>query len=117
MSTIDHVTIRVGDLAEAMVFYDRVFNLLGFTGQCYEAEPFFEWGDFSLAQADPEHPPTTGLHIAFTADSQELVESWWLGADRCWVPERRRTGVAAAVQPRLLRGLHPRFATGTASKP
>ena len=79
MSTIDHVTIRVGDLAEAMVFYDRVFNLLGFTGQCHEAEPFFEWGDFSLALADPEHPPTTGLHIAFTADSQELVESWWLG--------------------------------------
>jgi catechol 2,3-dioxygenase-like lactoylglutathione lyase family enzyme len=78
MSMIDHVTIRVGDLAEAMVFYDRVFNLLGFTGQCYEAEPFFEWGDFSLAQADPQHPPTTGLHLAFTADSQELVESWWL---------------------------------------
>jgi catechol 2,3-dioxygenase-like lactoylglutathione lyase family enzyme len=79
MSTIDHVTIRVSDLAEAMVFYDRVFNLLGFTGDCHEAEAFFEWGDFSLAQADPQHPPTTGLHLAFTADSQELVESWWLG--------------------------------------
>ncbi len=79
MSTIDHVTIRVSDLAEAIMFYDHVFNLLGFTGQCYEAEPFFEWGDFSLAQADRERPPTTMLHIAFTADSQELVERWWLG--------------------------------------
>jgi len=78
MSTIDHVTIRVADLTAAKAFYDRVFNLLGFTGDCQEAEPFFEWGDFSLAQADPEHPPTTGLHLAFTADSQELVESWWL---------------------------------------
>jgi catechol 2,3-dioxygenase-like lactoylglutathione lyase family enzyme len=79
MSTIDHVTIRAADLAAATAFYDRVFNLLGFTGHRHEAEPFPEWGDFSIAQTNAEHPPTTGLHIAFTADSHGLVDSWWRG--------------------------------------
>ena len=76
MSTIDHVTIRVAHLAEAKAFYDRVFDLLGFIGHRH-GEPFLEWGDFSIARTDPDNPATTGLHIAFTADSDELVKSWW----------------------------------------
>jgi catechol 2,3-dioxygenase-like lactoylglutathione lyase family enzyme len=78
MSTIDHVTIRVADLAETTAFYDRVFDLLGFTGH-RQVDPFPEWGDFSIGRADPEHQAATGLHIAFAADSQELVEGWWHG--------------------------------------
>jgi catechol 2,3-dioxygenase-like lactoylglutathione lyase family enzyme len=78
MSTIDHVTIRVTDLAEATAFYDRVFDLLGFTGH-RQVDPFPEWGDFSIGRADSEHQAATELHIAFAADSQELVESWWRG--------------------------------------
>jgi len=79
MSTIDHVTIRVADLAKAKAFYSRVFELLGFVGNRQEEEQFLEWGDFSIAQKDPDRLATTGLHIAFTADSQELVESWSRG--------------------------------------
>ena len=79
MGTIDHVTIRVDDLAAARAFYDRAFELLGFGGQRHDSDLGFEWGDFSIAEADPERPPTEGLHIAFSADSQELVDSWWRG--------------------------------------
>jgi catechol 2,3-dioxygenase-like lactoylglutathione lyase family enzyme len=79
MSTIDHVTIRVTDLAVMRAFYQRVFELLGFSGERHEGEVFMEWGDFSIAETNPERPPTQGLHIAFTADSQELVDSWWRG--------------------------------------
>jgi catechol 2,3-dioxygenase-like lactoylglutathione lyase family enzyme len=79
MSTIDHVTIRVADLTRAEAFYDRVFGLLGFAGVRHEDDLGREWGDFSIAWTDAEHPPTGGLHIAFTADSQELVKSWWHG--------------------------------------
>lgn len=79
MSTIDHVTIRVADLTAAKAFYDRVFELLDFAGAQHKGDLFCEWGDFSIAQTDAEHPPTTGLHIAFTAVSQELVKSWWHG--------------------------------------
>ena len=79
MGTIDHVNIRVDDLAAARAFYDRAFELLGFDGQRHDGDLGFEWGDFSIAEADPERPPTEGLHIAFSADSQELVDSWWRG--------------------------------------
>jgi catechol 2,3-dioxygenase-like lactoylglutathione lyase family enzyme len=79
MGTIDHVTIRVDDLAAARSFYERAFELLGFGGQRHEGDLGIEWGDFSISEADAERPPTEGLHIAFTADSQELVESWWQG--------------------------------------
>jgi catechol 2,3-dioxygenase-like lactoylglutathione lyase family enzyme len=79
MSTIDHVTIRVGDLAGARAFYDRAFDLLGFGGHRYDDGSSLEWGDFSLTATDEERPATEGLHIAFTADSKELVASWWRG--------------------------------------
>lgn len=79
MGTIDHVTIRVDDLAAMSAFYERAFELLGFSGERHDGDYFIEWGDFSIAEANPERPPTEGLHIAFTADSHELVESWWRG--------------------------------------
>jgi catechol 2,3-dioxygenase-like lactoylglutathione lyase family enzyme len=79
MGTIDHVTIRVTDLAAARAFYERAFELLGFGGQRHEGDLGIEWGDFSISEADAERPPTEGLHIAFTADSQELVDNWWRG--------------------------------------
>ena len=77
MATIDHVTIRVGDLADSLAFYTRVFELLDYEGARYEDEGFFEWNDFSIAEADAERPPTTGLHIAFAATSREQIATWW----------------------------------------
>jgi catechol 2,3-dioxygenase-like lactoylglutathione lyase family enzyme len=79
MGTIDHVTIRVTDPAAMRAFYDRAFEQLGFGGQVHEGELGVEWGDFSISEAGPERPPTEGLHIAFTADSEELVDGWWRG--------------------------------------
>jgi catechol 2,3-dioxygenase-like lactoylglutathione lyase family enzyme len=79
MGTIDHVTIRVDDLAAMSAFYERAFDLVKFGRPRHEGDVFLEWGDFSISEADAERPPTEGLHIAFTADSDELVESWWRG--------------------------------------
>ena len=79
MGTIDHVTIRAGEPGSMIEFYDRAFELLEFTGERHSGDLGVEWGDFSLARADAERPPTEGLHIAFTADSRELVDSWWGG--------------------------------------
>jgi catechol 2,3-dioxygenase-like lactoylglutathione lyase family enzyme len=63
MGTIDHVTIRVTDLAAARGFYERAFELLGFGGQRHEGDLGVEWADFSISEADAERPPTEGLHI------------------------------------------------------
>jgi catechol 2,3-dioxygenase-like lactoylglutathione lyase family enzyme len=79
MSTIDHVTIRAGDRDSMVKFYDGAFDLLDFAGDRHAGDAGVEWGDFSLAEADAERAPTEGLHIAFTADSRQLVDSWWRG--------------------------------------
>ena len=79
MGTIDHVTIRVTDLATTRAFYERVFELLGFNGERHESDLGVEWDDFSIVEANPERAATQGLHIAFTADSPELVDRWWRG--------------------------------------
>jgi len=36
-----------------------------------------DWGEFSVAQADAEHPATRGLHIGFGAPSREHVDRFW----------------------------------------
>src|SRR6266511_1196585 len=77
MSSIDHVTIRVSDLAASCDFYRQVFELLAFPGERHDAAGFHEWNDFSITHADAQHPPTHGLHIAFAADSREQIDAWW----------------------------------------
>jgi catechol 2,3-dioxygenase-like lactoylglutathione lyase family enzyme len=77
MSSIDHVTIRVADLASGRRFYDRVFELVGWQGGRLDALGGHEWNDFSMVSADAEHPATSGLHVAFATDSEERVDRWW----------------------------------------
>jgi catechol 2,3-dioxygenase-like lactoylglutathione lyase family enzyme len=68
----DHVTIRVSDRAASRRFYD---TLLGAPTQ--EGEHFEEWQDFSIAEADAEHPVSRHLHLAFDSPSREDVDAFW----------------------------------------
>jgi catechol 2,3-dioxygenase-like lactoylglutathione lyase family enzyme len=74
---IDHVTIRVADLAASCRFYDRAFSLLAWPGERHDSPAGHEWEDFSMAPADAEHPPTHGLHVGFAARSREQIDAWW----------------------------------------
>jgi catechol 2,3-dioxygenase-like lactoylglutathione lyase family enzyme len=77
---IDHVTIRA-DRAASERFYDTVLEIVGLA-KSHSGEPYAEWGDFSLAQATGEKPPTRRLHIAFTAASRDVVDEFWrVGTD------------------------------------
>jgi catechol 2,3-dioxygenase-like lactoylglutathione lyase family enzyme len=78
----DHVTIRASDRDASERFYGTVLRTLG-VEQTHSGPDFAEWRDFSLAQADEEHPVTRGLHIGFRAPSHEHVDEFW------------RTGTAA----------------------
>jgi catechol 2,3-dioxygenase-like lactoylglutathione lyase family enzyme len=71
----DHVTIRVADRAASEAFYSL---LLG--EPTSDGDGLTEWHDFSIAQADEEHPPTTGLHVGFVASSTEAVDARWRAA-------------------------------------
>ena len=79
MATIDHVTLRAGDLRKSLELYSRVFELLSFGGERFDGDAFHEWNDFSIAQADEMHPPTRGVHIGFAATSRAQVDEWWEG--------------------------------------
>src|SRR5919198_2344939 len=73
---IDHVTVRVSDLAASLRLYERLFELLPFEGRPYRSDDFVEWNDFSLLQDEPERA-THGAHIAFAARSREQADTWW----------------------------------------
>jgi catechol 2,3-dioxygenase-like lactoylglutathione lyase family enzyme len=72
---IDHVTIRVSDRAAAERFYEKV--LLALRAELRRGNGYTEWDNFSLSQADSEHPPTERLHIGFSAPSRALVDAFW----------------------------------------
>jgi catechol 2,3-dioxygenase-like lactoylglutathione lyase family enzyme len=72
----DHVTIRVTDRAASEAFYTTVLAPLGID-VTYSTGAFAEWQDFSLTQADADHPTTRRLHVAFVAPTREQVDAFW----------------------------------------
>ena len=72
----DHVTIRVRERAASERFYALVLRELG-VEPTYTGDDFGEWDDFSLAEATPEQPATTGLHVAFAAPTRTHVDAFW----------------------------------------
>ncbi len=77
MATIDHVTIRTSDLHASLQLFTQVFELLEFSGQRHDGAGFYEWNDFSVAEADSEHPATKNVHIGFAATSPAQIDKWW----------------------------------------
>jgi catechol 2,3-dioxygenase-like lactoylglutathione lyase family enzyme len=93
----DHVTIRVADRAGAEAFYDLVLKTIGIETR-RRGDEYTVWaGDFSLAPADVEHPPTHNLHIGFGAPSREQVDAFW------------RTGVDAGYRDDGAPGPRPQY--------
>jgi catechol 2,3-dioxygenase-like lactoylglutathione lyase family enzyme len=72
----DHVTIRVSDRAASERFYETVLRTIGIE-QTASDEHYPEWDDFSLSQADGDHPVTRRLHIGFVAPSRAEVDEFW----------------------------------------
>ena len=62
----DHVTIRVADLAASERFYRTVLAPIGIEPDS-ASEHMVRWGEFMVAAASAERPPTLGLHVGFVA--------------------------------------------------
>ena len=92
----DHVTIRASYRDASESFYATVLRTLGIE-QSHSDEHFAEWNDFSLSQANTEHPPTRRLHIAFVAPSRAGVDEYW------------RVGTAAGYRDDGAPGLRPQY--------
>jgi catechol 2,3-dioxygenase-like lactoylglutathione lyase family enzyme len=76
IGVFDHVTIRVADRRASERFYETVLTPLG-VDTSYRTDEYAEWQDFSLAEADDDHPATGGLHVGFAAPSREQVDAFW----------------------------------------
>jgi len=77
---LDHVTVTVADREASVPVYAEILATLGIESTAYD-----EFGDFSIAPASPQRPPTRGLHIGFRAPSREAVDAFWkAGTDAGW---------------------------------
>ena len=73
----DHVTISASDRSASERFYETVLRDARDRADAQASDRFAEWNDFSLAQADADHPPTRRLHIGFVAPSRAHVDEFW----------------------------------------
>ena len=70
--TVDHVHLRVADLAASRRFYDRVLEPLGIPF-VLDSEHLIQFGTLALSD---DGPPTVGAHVAFVARSEQAVDAF-----------------------------------------
>jgi catechol 2,3-dioxygenase-like lactoylglutathione lyase family enzyme len=97
---IDHVTLRVRDLAVSRAFYEAALEPLGVKVLGVGDDVVFGPDgaeDFALAQGDP---PSGPLHLAFLADGREQVDAF------------HRAALAAGGQDNGAPALRPHYHPG-----
>ena len=110
----DHVGISVSDRRASRQFYESLLGALGYD-ITHPGEHFDEWNDFGIAQASSERPTTRHLPRRVRRPVPRRRGCLLADGRRRRLRERRRTGRAAAVLPRLLR--RPSCSTRTATAP
>jgi catechol 2,3-dioxygenase-like lactoylglutathione lyase family enzyme len=77
---IDHLHLKVRDLAASRAFYDAAFGALGLP--LTEGGPeYFHADELFVSVAKPPHEPLTGgLHLAFQAADRETVHRFHAAA-------------------------------------
>jgi catechol 2,3-dioxygenase-like lactoylglutathione lyase family enzyme len=104
---LDHIGLRVADVAAAQAFYDKALAPLGIGvvmavsaaetgGQAYvgygsEGRPYFWIGGGETS--------TSGLHVAFTADSRATVDAFYAAAMAAGGKDNGPPGVRAYYHP------------------
>jgi catechol 2,3-dioxygenase-like lactoylglutathione lyase family enzyme len=71
---IDHVHLKVRDLAASRTFYDAALGALGLPLTEGGAEYFYVDEIFVSVAKPPQEPLTSGLHLAFQAADREGVQ-------------------------------------------
>jgi catechol 2,3-dioxygenase-like lactoylglutathione lyase family enzyme len=102
---IDHCTVYVSDLAESKRFYGLALAAVEFDRTFHEEEGFAEWEEFSIKQSTGDRPPATGLHIAFSAPTNDHVDEFW----RVLTEAGYRDNGAPGERPEYHRGYYGAF--------
>jgi predicted lactoylglutathione lyase len=73
---LDHLTLRVADLAASGTFYETVLSAIGH-GPPTPGGRLHRWEEFMIASASRERPATHAAHIGFGTRSREDVDAFW----------------------------------------
>lgn len=104
---LDHITIRVADIAASRAFYDRALAPLGVkvvmdvSAEETGAEPYLGYGEgwkpyFWVAQEKPVSGP---LHIAFAAKDRASVDAFYAAAMAAGAADNGPPGLRADYHP------------------
>jgi catechol 2,3-dioxygenase-like lactoylglutathione lyase family enzyme len=97
LTMIDHVTLRVPDLAAASRAFAAVLDELEIK-QTSSTPRFAVWGNFALTETDEEHPIARRVHVAFIAPTPAHVDRF------------ARAGIEAGFADNGAAGPRPRYA-------
>ena len=105
---VDHLWIRVADLAASRAFYAVVAPHAGFTMNTDTPERVQFAGASGSFSILPGDEPTAPFHMAFPSDDDAAVDAFHAAAIAAGHPRQRRARRAAGVPPGLLRRLRAR---------
>ena len=99
---IDHVKLVAGDLAASRAFYERALAPLGITLLMQPAPEIAGFGSgqmpyFWIGRRD--RGPQTGVHVAFSASSRELVDAFHAAALEAGATDNGGPGVREIYHP------------------
>src|SRR3954447_7520149 len=99
---IDHLWIRVADLDANRRFYEAIAPYSGFEARPPQPHPervHFRKGNAGFALVDDGRALTNGLHLAFSADSDELVDQFHAAAVAAGYPSNGAPGERSHYHP------------------
>jgi catechol 2,3-dioxygenase-like lactoylglutathione lyase family enzyme len=91
---IDHVTLRVPDLAAATAAFASVLDTLEIE-QTMSTPTFSMWGNFILTETDEEHPIARRVHVAFIAPTRAHVDRFGRTGTEAGFVDDGRAGLRA----------------------
>lgn len=73
---IDHVHLRTVDFEESCLFYQAIFEALGYGADIRSGREWLELNGFYMEQTEPGTPPSR-IHLAFVARSRAAVQAFY----------------------------------------
>ena len=104
---LDHLGLRVSDIAKAKAFYETALAPLGIK-MIFEVPKEATGGDpaYGFGEAQQPYfwigkngPATAGVHVAFTADSRAQVDAFYKAAIAAGGTDNGAPGVRAIYHP------------------
>jgi catechol 2,3-dioxygenase-like lactoylglutathione lyase family enzyme len=101
---VDHVSVVVSDFSASLAFYTAALEPLGFSvlrnEGGYAGFGVDDLDDFGIDTAIPEAPPSSGVHIAFVAESRDAVQQFYDAALAAGGVSRNPPGTFLEYSPR-----------------